>query len=433
MMEEKILKAVKDFKLLEKGQNVTVALSGGADSMALLIALDTLKDKLGITLDAAHFNHKIRGDEAESDQNFVIEQCQKRKIKIFIGSADIPEIAREKSLSIELAAREERYAFLKNVGQDVIATAHTLSDNLETVLFNLARGTALKGLCGIPAKRDVFIRPLIYCTRADVEKYCAEKGIPYVTDSTNLCDDYSRNKIRHNIIPVLKDINPAAEDALLRTVTSLNEDSEFLESISEKELRKRLMQDNTLSVKDFSFLHKAVAKRVIAKFYNDRLSVYPDNLHINEIYDICLSGGKTSIARNKSAVVGDNCLEFVDNSDEILPKYQYKVEIVEKNIDYFKNVHDLLLNNTLDCDKIIGKLVSRTRLPGDRIYLRRSNGTKTLKKLYTEYSVPLSERSLWPVLADDKGIVWVNGMDVAKRCAVTPDTKRVLCIETKIK
>lgn len=427
-MINKVLKAIDDFDLLKDSKHITVALSGGADSMALLTALNELKAVLGFTLDAAHFNHQIRGCEADRDQNFVAEYCKGLGIELFIGSCDIPKVAKESGLSLELAAREERYRFLKNVGCGVIATAHTLSDNLETVLFNLTRGTALKGLCGIPAKREAFIRPLIYCTREDVEEYCSKNNIPYVTDSTNLCNDYTRNKIRHNVVPVLKEINPAAEEALLRTVTSLSEDCDLLENLANTELKARTKDETYLSVADFSSLHKAIAKRIIAKFSLRCLSQSPDYLHINQIYEICINGGRTSISGNKSAVVSNGYLSFSDNG-EIVPQYSYELKTQEKNIEYFKNVHGLLLNNLLDCDKIVGKLVFRTRLPGDRVYLNKANGTKTLKKLYTEYSVPLSERSVWPVISDNKGVVWINGVGVAKRCAVTHDTKRVLSIE----
>lgn len=431
-MEEKILKAIGDFSLLKRGQSVTVALSGGADSMALLFALNKLKDTLGIELYAAHFNHKIRGEEAEADQRFVSEYCKKMNINLFVGSCDIPRLAHEKGLSVELAAREERYAFLDNVGKDAIATAHTLSDNLETIIFNLTRGTALKGLCGIPVKRERYIRPLIYCSRADIENYCVQNEIPFVTDSTNLCDDYTRNKIRHNVVPVLKTLNPSVEDAVLRTVDSLVEDNDFIENIAENEFNSLLSEDNRLSVDNFSSMHKAVAKRVIAKYYKKVLGMSPDNFHINGIYEICLKGGRVSIAGNKSALVNKGMLNFVENGFENRPQNRYDVTIAEINLEKIKNVHDLFLNNVIDCDKIVGNVVVRTRLPGDKMYLNKSNGTKTLKKLYTEYAIPVSERTVWPVIADDKGVIWVNGIGVSKRCAFADNTKRVACINVTV-
>ena len=218
-MKDLVLEAVKRFALLENNvKTVTVALSGGADSMACLSVLLSLKEELGITVKAAHLNHMIRGEEALRDQEFVKKQCELLGVPLFCERADIPAIAKERGVSTELAAREVRYSFLERVNEGVIATAHTSSDNFETVLFNLARGSAIDGLCGIPPKRRIFIRPIILCTREDVEEYCKKENIPFVTDSTNLCDEYTRNKIRHNIVPIFKNLNPSVEKSVLRTV-----------------------------------------------------------------------------------------------------------------------------------------------------------------------------------------------------------------------
>ena len=173
-MKKTVLKAVKEFSLLGDYNNptITVALSGGADSMALLNVLLELKEELKISVEAAHFNHLIRGAEAERDEEFVKCACESLGVKLYIGRGDVPKYAKEKGVSLETAAREMRYDYLNRINKDFIATAHTASDNLETVLFNLSRGTAIDGLCGIPPKRENFIRPLILATRNQVEEYC---------------------------------------------------------------------------------------------------------------------------------------------------------------------------------------------------------------------------------------------------------------------
>ena len=233
-MEKLLLEAIERFSLLENTKNVTVALSGGADSMALLFSLNSLKDVLGITVKAAHLNHLIRGDEAFRDEEFVKGVCEKLGIELFIKRADIPLLAKEKGISTELAARETRYEFLESVASGgAVATAHTASDNLETVIYNLTRGSGIDGIAGIPAKRDIFIRPLILCTRSQIDDYCAKHEISFVTDSSNLSDDYTRNKIRHNIVPVLKEINPSVENTVLRSSLILKEDAEYLKSLAE--------------------------------------------------------------------------------------------------------------------------------------------------------------------------------------------------------
>ena len=425
IMENKVLNAVNKFSLLQKGDIVTVALSGGADSVSLLYALLSLKDSLGITVNAAHLNHLIRGEEAERDQKFVTDLCRKLGVTLFTERKDIPKIAKENGMSTELAARKERYEFLSRVAVGKVATAHTASDNLETMIFNLARGTSLKGLCGIPVKRGIFVRPLILCTRQDVEDYCEQNKIPFVTDSTNLSDDYSRNKIRHTVIPVLKSINSCCEESALRTSFSLLEDNAFLESVSSEILFKNLGEDN-LYIGDAQNIPPSVFKRVIKKYFEtDFPDISLDNRHIKDIYSICLNGtGKLNLPSNIYAVVKDGYLNFKDRNTKSSVNFAVKVTESE-------NVNNLFSNNLIDCDKIVGKWIVRNRLEGDKIRLNKRGITKTLKKLFTENKVPNEIRSKIPVIADDLGVIWVYGLGVCERTAVTKHTKKILNVEVQ--
>lgn len=417
-MLKKVTEAVTRFHLLQDKKHITVALSGGADSMALLNALLKLKDELNIEkIGAAHFNHEIRGDEALRDQNFVLEQCKSIEVECLIGSADVPEFARQHHLSLELAARQLRYEFFESIDTDVVATAHTASDNIETVIFNLTRGTVLSGLCGIPPKRGKYIRPLILCTREDVENYCAQNGIEFVTDSTNLSDDYTRNKIRHNVVPVLKTFNESAESAVSRMTASLREDEDFINRVVKKEYDE-LLRDGFLSADELRRLHPAIAKRIIAKHCN-ALGIKVDNLHINRIYSICMLGGKISLSGDMTAAYNNGILKFAPAKNQPT-NTAFTVDITRCDNYFFENhqnVHNLFLKNILDCDKIVGKLVVRNRVVGDTIRLKNKNCTKTLKKLFCEYKIPVQEREVWPVLADDLGIVWIHKIGVAERCA----------------
>ena len=432
-MKDKILKAINRYKLLEGVTEITVALSGGADSMSLLYALNSLKNELGFKLYAAHFNHKIRGKEADRDENFVNLKCKELGIKLFSASADVPKFAEKNRISVELAARSLRYDFLKSVAKGVVATAHTADDNVETILFNLSRGTALKGLCGIPAKRDIYIRPLIFCSRADVEKYCEDNKIEFVTDSTNLSDDYTRNKIRHNAVSVLREINPALCDAVSRTVVSLKEDNDYLETVAEEEFSKRYFEKN-LSLDNFSILHKSIALRVLRLFFESKISIPVDNFHIEKLYAVSLEGGKVSLPEGMCGYKQSDRL-YIEKEEKTEEKTQFDVKLIPSSNNLFQNtqkINGLFLNNALDCDKIVGELYVRTRKTGDKIKLNRRNGTKTLKKLYTEYSVPLNDRENLPVIADDEGVVWVCGIGVAERCAVTKDSQNIIKIEVAI-
>ncbi len=424
-MEKKLLNAIKRFSLIEKGDVVTVALSGGADSVSLLYALLSVKDELGITVNAAHLNHSIRGDEAERDQQFVTDLCNKLKVQLFLEKQDVPKYAKENGLSLELAARKLRYEFFERVAVGKVATAHTASDNLETMIFNLARGTSLKGLSGIPVKRGIFIRPLILCTRQNVEDYCKENNLSFVTDSTNLLDDYSRNKIRHNVIPVLKEINSAAEESALRTAFGLSEDISYLESVSQELLFKNF-DDNGLNLCDMEFIAPSIFKRVIKRYFE---IVFPnvalENYHINEIYTACLNkSGKLNLPSNLYAVIKNGYLNFEDTTEKDTTDFSVKITEHE-------NVNNLFSNNAIDCDKIVGKWILRTRNEGDEIRLHKRGVTKTLKKLFTENKVPSELRAKIPVIADDKGVIWVYGFGVSERTAVTKNTKKILEVDVQ--
>ncbi len=425
-MLKKINEAVARFGLLKNVKSVTVALSGGADSMALLCALLQLKGELGISkINAAHFNHQIRGEEALRDQKFVQMQCKKLGVELRLGSANVPQYAKEQGKSIELAARELRYQFFETLDTDVVATAHTASDNIETVLLNLTRGTALSGLCGIPIKRDKFIRPLILCTRETIENYCAQNSIDFVIDSTNLSDDYTRNKIRHNVVPVLKGVNQSVENSVCRMTTSLREDEDFISNIVDKEF-EFVFTENKLQLKNFENLHPAIAKRIIAK-YCALLNIEVDFFHINAIYRICMSGGKINLPQNNFAYITDGFLKIGNAQNTVLDS-KFSVNLQKMDNDLFQNtkkIHNLLLKNIIDCDKIVGQLTLRTRQSGDTVRLKNKNCTKTLKKLYCEYKIPAEERKNLPVLCDNEGIVWIYKIGVAERTAVDENSNNI--------
>lgn len=229
------------------GGRVCVALSGGADSVSLLMALKELRAELNVELSACHLNHGLRGEESDRDERFCRELCERCAVPFYSKKISVCDLA-QKHESIEEAARRARYAFfeeaLSHFGASVLATAHNANDNAETVLLNLTRGTGLKGLCGIPPARSFgdhakglrVIRPLIYCERAEIEAFLRELGQPCVTDKTNLSEDYTRNKIRLRALPELSAINPSVVSVIGRMTGNLRADSDFLDSLAEKSL-----------------------------------------------------------------------------------------------------------------------------------------------------------------------------------------------------
>ncbi len=432
-MISKVKDAINKYGLLDGVTEVTVALSGGADSVALLSVLNELKDEYGFNLFAAHFNHGIRGEEADRDEKFCFEICKKFSIPLFCEKGDVPLYAKEKGISIETAARDKRYEFLSKTSKGVVATAHTASDNLETILFNLSRGASLKGLKGIPAKRDKFIRPLIFCTREDIENYLSLKGLTYVTDSTNLVDDCSRNIIRHKVVPVLKSLNEKAENNASKTAVLLNEDEDFLNKTATNEYKNRIC-GKYLDVKNFSVLHRAISSRVVDIFYYELFGKHLDYSHILSVLDVCLNKSKkTALPDNYYAVFSDGKITFTDKlSDE---DTEFKVEFLRFSIDEYNKkvkVHELFANCAVDFDKIIGKVNLIEKNSSDKIKLINSNSTKTLKKLLTERSVKLSYRKNLPVISDQNGVIWVYNVGVADRVKIDSNTKNVLYFNTLI-
>jgi len=431
-MIDKIIDAVNKFDLLNDANAITVALSGGADSISLLVALNSLKECYGYNLYAAHFNHGIRGEEADRDENFVKDFCKKIGVTLFCEKGDVPSFAKDNNLSIETAARELRYEFLYRVSVGKIATAHTASDNLETVLFNMVRGASLNGVKGIPVTRDRIIRPLILCTRADIEAYCKENGLSFVTDSTNNEDDCSRNIIRHKIVPVLSEINSRATENVSKLSVILCEDSDCLNEIANNEYEMRI-NEKCLDIKGFENLHKSIAKRLIIKCFETTFCKTPDYIHIENIYNVCIGKSK------KTGLFEDN-FAFLRNNRLVLGKEnktdaEFCVTVEKISADDFNNglkIHELFLNCCADYDKIVGELKRSEKQNSDTMRRCNSNSTKTLKKLFTEKNIPLNLRKNIPVFKDDNGIVWVYKLGCADRVKVDSDTKNVIYFNCKV-
>lgn len=241
---DKVRQTVADYDMLGDHKTICTALSGGADSVSLLLAMRTLSEERGFALSACHLNHGLRGEESDGDQRFCEELCAGLQIPMISKKVNVAELS-DKHESVEETARRVRYGFfqeaLRGLGENaVLATAHTANDNAETVLINAIRGTGLAGLCGIPPIRSLgefsVIRPLLGCTRTDVERFLTENRRSYVTDSTNLSEEYTRNKIRRRVLPEISEINPSVLEVFGRMCRSLREDNAFLEEMAETAL-----------------------------------------------------------------------------------------------------------------------------------------------------------------------------------------------------
>ena len=442
-MVESVKKTILRHNMFKSVDSVTVALSGGADSVALLSVLCALSDELGVKVYAAHLNHCLRGAESDRDEAFVREICHKLNIPLFCEKADVLKFAEQNGLSIELAAREVRYSFLERVSVGAIATAHTASDNIETFIHNAVRGTGLKGLCGIPYVRGRFVRPMLNVTRTDVEEYCRENNLSFQIDSTNMDEQYTRNFIRHSVIPKLREINTAAVKNVSALCDNLSDDADYLKIVA-KRATDELLSDKGIDVAGLQKLHPAIKSRVIANVYERMLKTCPQRVHINAVLNLVENGeGRVSVQNDFVAEISKGFLRFYNLkvtgiSGEIeIDSFPFEIQNIEircvsfEEFDKFTKFNNLLLYQVADYDKICGSLKCRSRKPADKIGLENRGCTKTFKNLFNEAGFSKEQRDKLVVLSDEKGVVWLQNFGFDRRVAIDETTKNIIVIFTK--
>lgn len=443
-MKTKFLDTIKKYSMFSEGETVVVGLSGGADSMCLVSLLNEFRDALGISICAVHVNHLIRGEEAYRDERFVRDFCEKNNIPLTVFRKDIPKISAETGESTELAARRVRYSCFNEIGADKIATAHSASDRIETLIFNLSRGASLNGLCSIPPVRDNIVRPLIGITRSEIEEYCKNNSVEYITDSTNLTDEYTRNKIRLRVIPELTAINSSFEKNALRCIELINDENAYIDRVAGKLLEKSMSTDGRLALTELLSEDEAVFRRVIVKFL-ECLSVEEyEHSHIGIItenkgkkFAVCLPGDKR--------VESDGEYLFLRNNKEIssadaLKEYAFNINegisfvYCNKKYSAYLSADKPDKNGIFyaDASKIGEKLVFRGKLPGDIMRPGKGRCRKPLRKLFSEMKIPTEIRDFIYVLADEKGVVFVDGIGFDADRLCDNNTKKYLIIKTEV-
>ena len=445
-LQLKVSRFIERNDLLQNGDQVIVALSGGADSVTLLHLLISLKEKYNLTVIAAHLNHGIRGAEADRDEAFVTELCARWGIRLFCEKADVPAIAADSGESLELCGRRLRYEFFDRVARDLvgakIAAAHHGDDNAETVLWNLTRGTGIGGLCGIPAKRDNIIRPLLCCFRDDIEAYCADNGLEYVIDSTNLSDDYTRNKLRHQVMPVLRELNPSVGETIARTADLMRETDDYLDRISKKEL-KIAETDFGYSCKTLLNLEPIVLKYVLKNILENAAAPV-DFQHIALIIEAMRGGGAVDLGQGFTAICAQGTLrviekrrietdafcipfeEFIRTGGRRVSVSDGRLVLSESDLEKIgtdcEKVHNLLLHHCIPCDIITRDTYFRSRRAGDAFTDARRGVTKSVKKLMNEMKIPRELRDAVPLIADGSTVLWMQGVGTSAQAK--PDLSR---------
>lgn len=399
-MLNKLRAFLKEQALLSPGDKVIAAVSGGADSVAMLFALYLLRDELGITLEAAHFNHHLRGAESDRDEAFVTDFCGRYCIPLHLGSGRI--VSGKKGL--EAAARDARYAFLRSLPGKV-ATAHTADDNAETVLMRLIRGTGLKGLGAIAPVSGNVIRPMLTVTRDDVEAFLEEYALPHVEDSSNAEDDFLRNRIRHGILPLMRAENPRIGENLSAMALLLRQDEACLQAMIPEEqmpdvsrlkamepaLRRRTLERflKAQGVREPEQIHILQAEQLLYHWSPSASMQFPGGVTIGRQYDrLVRLECAPELPETRLSVLGETCIggkRFVS---------EYATDLEERP------------DSVLVCP--VGVLIVRSRRSGDT--MRLPGGTRSLKKMYIDRKIPASQRAAVPVLADDRGVLAVFGI-----------------------
>ena len=399
-----LLSMLRRYDMVQPGDTVTCAVSGGADSIALLFALYLLREKLQIDLRAAHFNHNLRGEESQRDEAFVRDFCAGYSIPLTVGQGNVS--AGKKGL--EAAARDVRYAFLESL-PGKIATAHTADDNSETVLMRLVRGTGLKGLGGIAPTRGRLIRPMLLTTRQQVMDFIREYSLPFVEDSSNATDAFLRNRLRRKVMPLLKEENPKLAENLSAMALRLREDEaaltdawDFSQGLSVEAVKSAptAKQSRMLAafleycgVKEPAADHIDLALSLIDSQNPSARAHFPGSITVSRQYD-------------RLVVIQDTQpLEtIVLNCPGVTEIPQLGLEVICCAAESICNTEDTF---TVHPE---GQLILRSRCSGDE--MRLPSGTKSLKKAFIDRKIPANQRQNVPVLADDAGVLGVYGIGV---------------------
>jgi tRNA(Ile)-lysidine synthase len=460
MVCKALLECVKDnikrFRLIPPGGHVIAGLSGGADSVFLIHALNSLSSTLSFKITAVHVNHMLRGRESDADQDFCEALCAGLGIPLRVFSEDIGAQAEAQGISQEEAGREARYRLfskvLEEVGGDVIAVAHNLEDRAETVMMNILRGCGLEGLSGMDYKNGVIVRPILNISREDIEAYLEEKGQGYRIDSSNYTNAYFRNRIRNQLFPFIREnLGTDPVESLLRLSRLAGEDQDYLEETARQAFGQHVTmprpQELFMDRGCLNEMNKAVSSRIIRlsweKLKGDKRNL--ESIHVDQILKLSRTGGPhgaislpgrfTAWVDYKKLHIGVKCegeapkdyacplqipgiTEVPEAGGRMIAELLDEKDIKAEDIREIKENSSLQLFDYLKLDCGIN---IRNRRAGDRFFPWGSPGEKKLKEYLIDAKVPLEKRDAMPLLARDHEILWVIGMRTSQ--AIQPDSR----------
>ncbi len=465
-MINRIIEFAEKNNMFDGCTEIIIGLSGGADSVCLFRVLCELREKYGYKLLAVHVHHGIRGEEADRDMLFCIELCDKYKVSYKIVKYDVLGYAKEKGLSVEEAGRLLRYEAFEECcdPNSRIAVAHHMNDRAETVLFNICRGTGLKGLGGIKPVRDKVIRPLLCCQRWEIEKYLSENGQEYCTDSTNGTDDYSRNLLRNKVFPLLIDnVNSGTVENITSLATKAVEAEEYLEKITIRKYQDKVAYlRNTILLRRLQDEDEFMIRRLILNAIREMKCSLKDvsSVHIENVMKLLYLqvGGRCDICGGLLAEnTREGLLFYHKDSEEVREPVNIDIP-AEKDVDNLtsgeviswevvpwensgkfifrlykwdinKKISNEVYTKCFDYDKIKFGLQLRSRMPGDVIAIDTNNHHKKIKKYFVDKGMSRIDKQAAVLLADGNHIMWIVGDRIGADYKISDSTKTVLEVE----
>lgn len=437
---EKFKNFIEENNLIEKGDSIVSAVSGGSDSVFMLEMLLAIKDDYDLKIIVSHVNHGLRGAEAQRDEDFVKKLAEKNGLIYEVEHIDMAGYAKEHSLTCEEAGRKLRYLFFEEIKDkykaDKVAIAHNENDVAETIFLNIFRGTGLDGLESIPLRRDFYIRPILCFEKSEILDFLKENNIHYVDDSTNFTNDYKRNMIRNEIIPFIKkNFNENIVSSMSRLASIAKENNLYLEDIiNDKYIN--IVKSNTIDIEGFNELNHYEKTLVLRKFLRENLN-YLNNISKDNIEDminlIKLDSGKKYDIDGKHYLVNDfdktifKKLDINELSEEISLDFKLdKVYNIYGSKFKFVLSDKILSKKYLDYDLLTGKLSLRNRRSGDRFNPFGMKGSKKIKDYFVDKKVSSDDRSKVLFLMNGDEIAYVVGHDIADKYRASSKTKNYL-------
>ena len=445
--EQKVLRFIIENELNSPGEKVLVALSGGPDSVFLLHFFNKFKNKFKIEIGAAHINHRLRGNDSERDELFCKAICDELSVPLHILRKDIKSYSKKKKISLEVAGRKIRYEFFEKISSenkyDKIVTAHNADDNAETVLLNLIKGTGIKGIAGIPVKRNNIVRPILSLTKKEILDYLNENQFEYRVDESNLSNDFERNFLRNEVIPLIqKNINPAFSNSALNTSLNLQRLNIGLAAIVsglKSTVKVKFNRSVSIPIDFIKSENKFIISYTIKELIDENFSVKLESNDLKKIFMLVKkqSGKSEELSENLIALKERNEIRIVKksalkNSNEIKISTGSEIKIARKTFSIFEvTSSDVKIGKSknieyISADGLSSDFIVRTWTEGDKFFPIGMQGSKKISDYLNDIKINSFEKKEQLVLENNGSIVWVIGKRLDDRFKLTPNTKKVL-------